>query len=263
VNRDPIGYAGSQWNVYEYVGGRPTFAVDPLGLKWRVARFRGSRALAIAEKGDTVDDLAKLVNLDPERYDIWLRPLLKGKLPESTTEPITEANNCKFSIPNTVFVGVGEMSSFARWATGNVPEDVKGILKRAGYKVVYEDWVRSGEWQINDVPLSTDLYGLVFFGHGAGKGMKGGGEDALMAGWLMIANNPMVTHGAIMPNDYKANSLGILIIKSCHADWGNWESKSSPGARAAGTVWVSEGLDLAFTTGGIGGAAEAAPSEHD
>ena len=32
VNRDPIGYIGSQWNLYEYVGGNSFAYVDPYGL---------------------------------------------------------------------------------------------------------------------------------------------------------------------------------------------------------------------------------------
>jgi hypothetical protein len=31
-SRDPGGYEGSPWNLYEYVGGQPTASVDPLGL---------------------------------------------------------------------------------------------------------------------------------------------------------------------------------------------------------------------------------------
>jgi hypothetical protein len=30
-SRDPVGYEGSEWNLYEYVGGRPTVAMDPSG----------------------------------------------------------------------------------------------------------------------------------------------------------------------------------------------------------------------------------------
>ena len=33
VNRDPIGYDGSQWNLYEYVNGMPIRYVDPEGKK--------------------------------------------------------------------------------------------------------------------------------------------------------------------------------------------------------------------------------------
>jgi RHS repeat-associated protein len=31
ISRDPIGYDGSQWNLYEYVGGRPAVYTDPNG----------------------------------------------------------------------------------------------------------------------------------------------------------------------------------------------------------------------------------------
>jgi len=34
VNRDPIGYEGSKWNLYEYVGGMPLKYWDPSGLAW-------------------------------------------------------------------------------------------------------------------------------------------------------------------------------------------------------------------------------------
>ena len=33
VSRDPIGYKGSKWNVYEYVGSKPLVSVDSKGLK--------------------------------------------------------------------------------------------------------------------------------------------------------------------------------------------------------------------------------------
>ena len=32
VSRDPIGYEGSEWNLYEYVASNPLVATDPLGL---------------------------------------------------------------------------------------------------------------------------------------------------------------------------------------------------------------------------------------
>jgi hypothetical protein len=31
-SRDPVGYQGSPWNLYEYVGGRPLVGMDPMGL---------------------------------------------------------------------------------------------------------------------------------------------------------------------------------------------------------------------------------------
>jgi len=32
-SRDPIGYEGSEWNLYEYVAGKPTKYLDPSGLR--------------------------------------------------------------------------------------------------------------------------------------------------------------------------------------------------------------------------------------
>jgi len=34
VSRDPIGYEGSEWNLYEYVGGTPLTRTDPIGKAW-------------------------------------------------------------------------------------------------------------------------------------------------------------------------------------------------------------------------------------
>ena len=36
MNRDPIGYEGSQWNLYEYGASRSTVAVDPSGQKVKI-----------------------------------------------------------------------------------------------------------------------------------------------------------------------------------------------------------------------------------
>ena len=54
VSRDPIGYEGSEWNLYEYVDGRPLFALDPDGLfvrcpgkKWYFAGKGGGGHAAV------------------------------------------------------------------------------------------------------------------------------------------------------------------------------------------------------------------------
>jgi len=38
VNRDPIGYNGSKWNLFEYVNGMPTIATDPKGYAKRCVK---------------------------------------------------------------------------------------------------------------------------------------------------------------------------------------------------------------------------------
>jgi RHS repeat-associated protein len=42
ITRDPIGYEGSQWNLYEYVGGRPLVSLDPDGTDIYVERGNNS-----------------------------------------------------------------------------------------------------------------------------------------------------------------------------------------------------------------------------
>jgi len=39
VTRDPIGYAGSDWNLYEYVESKPVHVVDPTGLEGKPDEF--------------------------------------------------------------------------------------------------------------------------------------------------------------------------------------------------------------------------------
>jgi uncharacterized protein RhaS with RHS repeats len=41
VSRDPIGYDGSRWNLYEYVGSHPSTGLDPSGLVVRQSDFFG------------------------------------------------------------------------------------------------------------------------------------------------------------------------------------------------------------------------------
>ena len=36
MRKDPIGFEGSEWNLYEYVEGRPTVEFDPMGLGCKV-----------------------------------------------------------------------------------------------------------------------------------------------------------------------------------------------------------------------------------
>ena len=34
LTRDPIGYEGSEWNLYQYLNSSPLYKMDPSGLKW-------------------------------------------------------------------------------------------------------------------------------------------------------------------------------------------------------------------------------------
>jgi len=57
VNRDPIGYEGSKWNLYEYVGGKCTCCVDPDGkLTWNYKKCHDD---LIACVSNSIDDKNK------------------------------------------------------------------------------------------------------------------------------------------------------------------------------------------------------------
>ena len=42
MNRDPIGYAGASWNLYEYIDSSPTDGLDPSGLIRKIIPWYGS-----------------------------------------------------------------------------------------------------------------------------------------------------------------------------------------------------------------------------
>lgn len=55
-------------NRYEYVRSAPATGVDPTG-RWRVERSTSDpHAKAVAEKGDTIDSLARKIHLDPSEW---------------------------------------------------------------------------------------------------------------------------------------------------------------------------------------------------
>ena len=54
VNRDPIGYAGSPWNLYQYVNSMPLNGLDPSGLILDNARKNACQALACLLSGSPI-----------------------------------------------------------------------------------------------------------------------------------------------------------------------------------------------------------------
>ena len=46
INRDPIGYRGSQWNLYEYVGSQPLILLDPSGKSTLIGCFKSPGLMA-------------------------------------------------------------------------------------------------------------------------------------------------------------------------------------------------------------------------
>ncbi len=74
VPRDPTGTGQYRdgTNLYQYVQSNPVAALDPSGL-WKIERkSTEKRAVATAEKNDTIGTLAKKVRLDPAEFRSWL-----------------------------------------------------------------------------------------------------------------------------------------------------------------------------------------------
>jgi hypothetical protein len=262
VGRDPNQYVDGP-HLSGYTEGNPTTRVDPLGLEWTVKRTRGARASVVGECGDTVEGLAQEVGLKPSQFVNWLRSDDGMALPLSATMPL--ANTRRFTIPNTVFVGVGRTNWFAHAHYEDRPLWIARILKRKGYKVVRRDWRVTGPWHADDVSL-TDLYGLVYFGHGRDAGLWRIPKTKIslfqlykspQAGWLDISHgdDPLNT---IPPDTFLDGQLGLLILKSCYASNGGWGRKASDNARQNGTVWIGWGTELGISPHGFLGILNAA-----
>ena len=236
LGRDYLKFSPCSPSTYAYTALNPGARVDPFGLDWSVHRYNGPRAYATCEIGDTVWELAWKTNLDPQQYRRWLRAEDGGDLPDSDKTFMLERR--AFSIPNTVFVGVANMNWLARFVTGNTPGDIRNILLSKGYAVVYEDWRRIGRWHADDVwAAREDLYGLVYFGHGGGKGAKCCPivwTDPDQTGWFNVANDRQISAGVIMAQTWRDRYFALLLLKACHAAEGGWVQKGIGGGALGG-----------------------------
>ena len=265
LQRDPIGYAGGM-SLYEYTGSNPVARLDPAGLEWKIKRKNWKdRATVEGDCDDTIDDLAKKINMEPSKFRRWLRAKDGKRLPKKASDRIKSRR--KFTIPNKIFVGVGKMYSSARMFTGRTPKRVYDILDAKGFNVTYRDWnsgfqytriggthsfqIEPGDrWTSDDIPNDSDLYGLVYFGHGYGRWGKLSGVFASqdpMTGVLDIGNGTAGYHGPGLAYD---GQFGVLILKSCYAKQGGWGKKASSTAHAAVAVWLGDGVEaMGFDSG--------------
>lgn len=250
TQRDPVGAQYTDgMNLYQYVGSNPLVRVDPSGLEWKVVRNNGKRrATVTGECGDKVSDLAPKINMDPDKFVLWLKVEDGKARPKTIDEGLAEDRT--FSVPNVVFVGVGEMNFFARGFTGSTPGKVAQILQKKGFNVDYQDWYFMDSWNANQATkYGLDQYGLVYFGHGMApgkpgwRGKKSGDDD--MTGWLAPASDGSA--GYISPGQFHDGQLGLLILKSCFAANGGWAAKVSPN----GASWLGNGFEAAGFDSGV------------
>ena len=255
VQRDPVGYADAM-DLYQYVGSNPIVRLDLTGLEWTVKRTKfKDRASAECDCDDTVADLAKRTNMETSDFIMWLRAEDGRGLPKKATDKIGRKG--KFSVPNKVFVGVGQLNMIARAATGQTPKRIYDILDAKGFNATYKDWVAGRKWESGDIPVSRDLCGIVYFGHGASAvGKKKWNvikvEDPIRGALSPASDASAGYYISGLAND---GQFGVLILKSCFAKQGGWGKKASSNAHAAGAVWLGSGLEFAGVDGGTEAAA--------
>jgi RHS repeat-associated protein len=128
LQRDPAGYVDGI-NLYEYVSSRPTGFLDPTGRwKWADGGRDPSRprAVVVAEPGDTVVTLSRMVGLDPDEFRMWMQPEpTEGGPMMPGHKHMALRANCRYSIPNTVYVHQGAN----KWYVGGFP----AFLTKRGY----------------------------------------------------------------------------------------------------------------------------------
>jgi RHS repeat-associated protein len=93
MSRDPIGYGGSQWNLYEYVSGNPITRLDAYGLWWwdhdwiqlglgGLLGFHGEDVQAEAGQeildSAALDALDKLTYVDPTPLSDGVQTVIQG-----------------------------------------------------------------------------------------------------------------------------------------------------------------------------------------
>lgn len=65
ISRDPIGFKGSEWNLYEYGDGAPVHKVDPSGEAWWII---------IGDRSSTVvaGTMARSLEMSDKESEAWV-----------------------------------------------------------------------------------------------------------------------------------------------------------------------------------------------
>lgn len=233
LQRDPAEYVDGM-NLYEYTVSNPTSATDSWGL-WRIERDGQPRARALSDSGDTVDALARELRLASEEYLLWLWAVDLSAdccaYPDTPYDALAE--DCEFSIPNTVVVAWGSLywneswwlpNSVFSWLRVDMNRKVAfNYPKARGYYIREIDPAR-----VTDLELSlrdTDLLALFYAGHG-------GGDSSL------VPQVPSDVHGRVPERVYREGGLhriAMLGLYTCYsADTARREDALRVGLRA---VW--------------------------
>ena len=210
--RDPIEEEGGR-NLYVSCGNDAVNGFDPFGLTWRIERAGRNRARAKPQSGDTVTALAKVIKFDDFDYRKWLKPVGPTRMPVSATVGITDCS--EFTIPNTVYIELGQMSGFLD-NISPIPSWqlslrlLGGNYIRLGYNVVLR-WPSDPDTARADLQ-DKNIFGFAYGGHGGGNTAAGTASMELV--FSAAANDSMLDGARYTP--YGINFLYAYACSSAN-----------------------------------------------
>jgi len=196
TRRDPIGEEEGGANLYGVEQNMFINSFDILGL-WILnsnADKNSPRRLYISTlPSDTIETLAKKVNLDSQEFSKW------GKIVSGTKE-----NPCIVSVPNIVHIL--DLIGYPMWNSWQFGEE--RILREQGFMVI----------EHNDPDYSSainifaqdDIYGVIIIAHGD-RDKKGG----------FLASDDRVVFPSSISVKYKLGGLKIIVCyaKTKESEW--------------------------------------------
>ena len=240
ISRDPLGYIDGMGLYNGYFA--ENHALDPFGtVKWHGGDSGKPRARVILERGDTINDVAKFVNLDAKDFKKWLdknsleqttctEKVCGRKIKDmSTNEKVICNGGTVLSVPNTVYViNNQDYSWWNTWAFDETEQlgNKEGYLAVRMKNVNYKKFIR--------LLKDKNLYGLVIVSHGAfeesgwrnlwkpDQGIRGSFD--LNDGWLEHEGEVFPKLRNILPRSmakhlkYKLGGLKMIVCYGGHVN---------------------------------------------
>jgi len=163
ISEDPIGVMGGL-NLYRFAKNDAINMLDFYGLweKWCFAN-NSARQIYKSDCGDTVKDLADILSLSPQEFNLWLKPSGGSKMPASIDEPLSIA---EYTVPNQVVIVIGmEMGLLTKEIVRSMAHGFSREVESAGFDAVIYG---TGDSDPGGLHMeSEDLIKYAFYGHGS------------------------------------------------------------------------------------------------